>query len=92
MPKTITVRDDCIVLELEENQLGILDRALSGFAKALEASRDMGVINHETFCGKADRARAVHYLVWEAKEKFETSKRHEVSALPPPAGGQAVEG
>lgn len=90
MPKTITVRDDCIVLELEEAQLGILDRALSGFAKALESARDMGVITHETFCAKADRARAVQYLVWEAREKFETAKRHQ--DMPPPASDAGVEG
>lgn len=91
MPKTVTVREDCILLELEENQLGILDRALSGFAKALEASRDLGVISHETFCGKADRARAVQYLVWEAKEKFETAKRH-IQTLPTPEGTGSIEG
>jgi hypothetical protein len=76
MPKTVTVRDDAVVLELDEAQVGLIDRALSGYAKALEAARDLGVISHETFCGKADRARAVQYLVWEAKDKFEVAKRH----------------
>jgi hypothetical protein len=76
MPKTVTVRDDAVVLELDEAQVGLLDRALSGYAKALEAARDLGVISHETFCGKADRARVVQYLVWEANDKFEVAKRH----------------
>lgn len=76
MPKTVTVRDDAVVLEMDEAQVGVLDRALSGYAKALQAARDLGVISHETFCGKADRARAVQYLVWEAKDKFEVAKRH----------------
>jgi hypothetical protein len=86
MPRTITVRDECIALELDEQQLGILDRALKGFAKSLEAARDMGVITHETFCAKADRARVVQYLVYEAQEKFETAKRHQAS---PPASEEA---
>jgi len=81
MPRTITVRDECIALELEENQLGIIDRALKGFVNALEAARDTGVITHETFCAKADRARAVQYLVWGAHEDFETAKRHVVAPL-----------
>ena len=76
MPKSVTVRDDAVVLELDEAQVGLLDRALSGYAKALQAARDLGVISHETFCGKADRARAVQYLVWEAKDKFAVAKRH----------------
>lgn len=84
MPKTVTVRDDAVVLELDEAQVGLLDRALSGYAKALEAARDLGVISHETFCGKADRTRAVQYLVWEAKDKFEVAKRH--LATPKQAG------
>jgi hypothetical protein len=84
MPKTVTVRDDAVVLELDEAQVGLLDRALSGYAKALEAARDLGVISHETFCGKADRARVVQYLVWEAKDKFEVAKRH--LAAPKQAG------
>lgn len=81
MPRTVTVRDDAVVLELDEARLGLLDRALSGYAKALQAARDMGVISHETFCGKADRTRAVQYLVWEAAERFTEAKR---SAQPTP--------
>lgn len=79
MPRTITVRDECVALELEENQLGILDRALSGHAKALEAARDMGVISHETFCGKADRARTVQFLVWEARGEVEIARQQRIS-------------
>ena len=86
MPRTITVRDECIALELDEQQLGILDRALKGFAKSLEAARDMGVITHETFCAKADRARVVQYLVYEAQEQFATAKRHQAT---PPASEEA---
>jgi hypothetical protein len=86
MPRTITVRYECIALELDEQQLGILDRALKGFAKSLEAARDMGVITHETFCAKADRARVVQYLVYAAQEMFETAKRHQAA---PPASEEA---
>lgn len=76
MPKTVTVRDEAAILELDEAQIGLLDRALGGYAKAVQAARDLGVISHETFCGKADRARAIQLLVWEAKDKFEVAKRH----------------
>lgn len=89
MPKAITVRDDAVVLELDEAQIGLLDRALGGYAKALEAARDLGVISHETFCGKADRTRAVQYLVWEAKDKFEAAKR--TRAEPTPVGDQSAQ-
>lgn len=82
MPKTVTVRDDAVVLESDEAQVGVLDRALSGYATGLQAARDLGVISHETFGGKADRARAVQYLVWEAKDKFEVDKRHLTTPQP----------
>ncbi len=75
MPRTVTVQDDAVVLELTEAQLGLIDRALAGYAKALHAARDMGVISHETFCGKADRTRAVQSVVWDLKERTEASRR-----------------
>ncbi len=67
MPRTISIPDDCIVLQLNDSQADTLDRALTGFARALAAARDMGVISHETFCTEADKARAVQYLVWACK-------------------------
>lgn len=70
MPKTVTIRDEAVALELDPAQLGLLDRALGGYAKALQGARDLGVISHETFCRKSDRARAVQYLVWEAQERL----------------------
>lgn len=48
-----------------------MDRALTGFAKALVAARDMGVVSHEMMCAEADQARAVQNLVWACKKKFE---------------------
>ena len=75
MPKTITIADDSVVLELDTNQLGLLDRALGGYAHALEAARDAGIISHETFCGKADRTRKVQYLVWAAQQQIEESNQ-----------------
>ncbi len=75
MPRTVTVQDDAVVLELTEAQLGLIDRALGGYAKALHAARDMGVISHETFCGKADRTRAVQTLVWDLKEQVAAAGR-----------------
>jgi len=44
-------------LELDAERCDILDRALTGLAKSLQAARDMAVITHETFC----QARAVQY-------------------------------
>jgi len=76
MPRTITLRDECVALELDEGQTVILDRALKGFAQSLETARDMGVISHEVFCAEADKARAVQYLVWSLQEQFEIAKRH----------------
>ena len=70
MPRTITVQDDTIVLELSPQQAAMLDRALTGFARALLAARDMGVISHEAFCQESDAARKVQYLVWNEIEKF----------------------
>jgi hypothetical protein len=75
MPRTVVVKDKSVVLELTEGQIGLLDRALGGHVKALQAARDMGVISHETFCGKADRARAVQSLVWDLKEQVAAAGR-----------------
>lgn len=69
MPRTITVGDESVVLALEPEQLGILDRALTAFSKALVAARDMGVISHEAMCDEADTARAVQYLVWACADQ-----------------------
>ena len=87
MPRTVPVPDDSVVLTLSEAQVGLLDRALSGYAKALVAARDMAVISHETFCGKADRTRAVQYLVWEASEQLAAGKRQaqQLSPCEPPS-------
>jgi hypothetical protein len=80
MPRTIIVQDKSVVLELTEGQLGLLDRALGGYARALQAARDMGVISHETFCGKADRTRAVQTLVWDLTEQLTTAARSNEAA------------
>jgi hypothetical protein len=74
MPRTITVQDDSIVLEVPLQQAAMLDRALTGFAKALLAARDMGVVSHETFCNEADVARKVQLLVWDEIERVKAKE------------------
>jgi hypothetical protein len=69
MPRTITVQDDTIVLEVTPQQAAMLDRALTGFTKALLAARDMGVISHGTFCTEADVARKVQFPIWDEIER-----------------------
>jgi len=71
MPKTITISDGCVTLELEQAQVDILDPALTGFAKSLQDARDMGVISHETFCKEADAARKIQYLVYAVQSDLE---------------------
>jgi hypothetical protein len=73
MPRTITVQDDTIVLEISPHQATMLDRALTGFARALLAARDMGVISHEVFCNEADAARKVQFVVWDEIEKVKAT-------------------
>lgn len=61
---------DC-TLKLHRSQLSHVDRALTGFARALQAARDLGIISHETFCHEADAVRAVQYSVWESTSEGE---------------------
>lgn len=62
-----------VSLTLNATGCDVLDRALTGFAKALQAAWDMAVITHETFCDEADKARALQYQLWEAKDKASIS-------------------
>lgn len=73
MPRTISVQDDTIVLEISPQQAAMLDRALTGFAKALLAARDMGVISHETFCSEADVVRKVQFPIWDEIERVKSA-------------------
>ena len=61
---------EMVCFEVDEARCDILDRALTGFAKALQTGRDMGVISHETFCNEADAVRRVHYLIYDSQAKL----------------------
>lgn len=70
-------------LPLSRRQVSVVNRALACFSHSLQIARDTAIISHETFCGKADRARAVQLLVWALQQEFEDDKRGRAE----PAGG-----
>ena len=68
--QTVGPAMEVVCLEVDEARCDILDRALTGFTKALQTGRDMGVISHDTFCKEADAVRVVHYLVYDCQSKL----------------------